>query len=87
MTTRTIDCVECGESVPYGRLSCPNCGALLAAVRRTPPTAERPPAAPAYLIEPLPATSGVPTPATPPLPWPPLTASEPDADPDPELDA
>ena len=32
MTTKTIDCVECGESVPYGRLSCPACGALLASV-------------------------------------------------------
>lgn len=32
MTIKTIDCVECGESVPYGRLSCPACGALLASV-------------------------------------------------------
>lgn len=32
MTTKTIDCVDCGESVPYGRLSCPACGALLASV-------------------------------------------------------
>ena len=32
MTAKTIDCVECGESVSYGRLSCPACGALLASV-------------------------------------------------------
>ena len=32
MTTRTIDCAECGASVPYGRLSCPRCGSLLASV-------------------------------------------------------
>jgi len=30
--TKTIDCVECGKAVPYGRLSCPRCGALLASV-------------------------------------------------------
>jgi hypothetical protein len=38
---KTIGCVECGEAVPYGRLSCPVCGALLASVagaRRRPPT-------------------------------------------------
>lgn len=29
---KTIDCVECGETVPYGRLSCPACGTLLASV-------------------------------------------------------
>jgi hypothetical protein len=32
MTTKTIDCIDCGQSVPYGRLSCPACGALLASV-------------------------------------------------------
>jgi len=32
MAIKTIDCVECGESVPYGRLSCHACGALLASV-------------------------------------------------------
>jgi hypothetical protein len=32
MTVKTIDCVECGASVPYGRLSCRACGALLASV-------------------------------------------------------
>src|SRR6187549_2405816 len=30
--TKTLDCVECGASAPYGRLSCPSCGALLASV-------------------------------------------------------
>ena len=29
---KTIDCGDCGESVPYGRLSCPACGSLLASV-------------------------------------------------------
>ncbi|MEO8570333.1 MAG: hypothetical protein ABI553_01420 [Chloroflexota bacterium] len=32
MAIKTIDCVDCGASVPYGRLSCPGCGALLATV-------------------------------------------------------
>ncbi len=32
MTSRTIVCSDCGEAVPYGRLSCPSCGALLASV-------------------------------------------------------
>ncbi len=32
MTTKTIECIDCGESVPYGRLSCPACGTLLASV-------------------------------------------------------
>ena len=30
--TKTLECVECGASAPYGRLSCPSCGALLASV-------------------------------------------------------
>lgn len=30
--TKSIDCTECGAFVPYGRLSCPTCGALLASV-------------------------------------------------------
>ena len=32
MPARTIVCPDCGEAVPRGRLSCPACGALLAAV-------------------------------------------------------
>lgn len=64
---RTIDCMDCGASVPYGRLSCPACGGLVASVagaaprsaeRVRPaepiPTAERTPAAePARPAEPL----------------------------------
>ena len=54
-TTRKIRCTDCGEAVPYGRLSCPSCGTLLASVaggvapcadrrgrrRRTPTDADR----------------------------------------------
>lgn len=32
MSVKASACVECGEPVPYGRLSCPSCGALLASV-------------------------------------------------------
>jgi hypothetical protein len=32
MMTKTFECIECGASAPYGRLSCPSCGALLASV-------------------------------------------------------
>ena len=32
MTIKTMECTDCGESVPYGRLSCSACGALLASV-------------------------------------------------------
>jgi hypothetical protein len=43
MATRTVVCPECAEPVPYGRLACPSCGALLASVagvaRRTEPVA------------------------------------------------
>lgn len=31
-TARKIRCTDCGEAVPYGRLSCPSCGTLLASV-------------------------------------------------------
>ena len=37
MTIRTIECGECGTPVPSGRLACPSCGALLAAVAGAPP--------------------------------------------------
>jgi len=43
MAIKTVDCVECGAPVTYGRLSCPACGALLASVargRRAPVTPE-----------------------------------------------
>jgi hypothetical protein len=36
MVTRTVVCPDCGETVPYGRLSCPACGTLLAAVAGAP---------------------------------------------------
>lgn len=39
MTTKTIDCIDCGASVPYGRLSCPECGGLLASVGSRPAVA------------------------------------------------
>ena len=45
MTVKTIECVVCGESVPYGRLSCPACGALLASVSGGSRAAIRPVAA------------------------------------------
>lgn len=32
MATKTMVCPDCGEALPYGRLSCPNCGSLLASV-------------------------------------------------------
>ncbi|MFL5680832.1 MAG: hypothetical protein ACJ77B_09560 [Chloroflexota bacterium] len=32
MATKTVVCPECGDPVTYGRLSCPTCGSLLAAV-------------------------------------------------------
>lgn len=60
---KTIECVDCGESVPYGRLSCPACGALLASVaggraRITPVgsiavSETAPSTAPATFVEPL----------------------------------
>jgi hypothetical protein len=37
--TKSIDCIDCGAFVPYGRLSCPTCGALLASVGGRPPMA------------------------------------------------
>jgi hypothetical protein len=36
MAIRTVVCPECDEPVPYGRLSCPACGSLLASVAGTP---------------------------------------------------
>ena len=66
---KTIDCGDCGESVPYGRLSCPACGALLASVtgpRRHAPLAETAPiarATPETLTAPEPVPVEVPEPA------------------------
>ena len=71
MATRIVVCPECGVPVPYGRLSCPECGSLLASVvgvsrRLTPITvAEAPLATPTYSAPPPP----FPLPAAPtPLP-------------------
>lgn len=58
MATRTVVCPECEEPVPYGRLSCPGCGALLASVAGNPRRAEPIPTAAA-------AVGGGPTPAAP----------------------
>lgn len=45
--TESLACRECGTEVPYGRLSCPGCGELLATVvgapRRAPPVSPAPP--------------------------------------------
>jgi hypothetical protein len=41
MTIKSIECADCGAPVPYGRLACPSCGALLAAVAGGPPPAVR----------------------------------------------
>ncbi len=48
-TTRKIRCTDCGETVPYGRLSCPSCGTLLASVAGA---ARSAPAAPAVAAVP-----------------------------------
>ena len=42
MTMRTIDCMDCGASVPYGRLSCPACGGLVASVAGATPRSAEP---------------------------------------------
>ncbi len=96
MTSKTIDCVDCGESVAYGRLSCPACGALLASVAG----AHRPPAwivtAPGQAVvtvaEPEPVVAIVPGPEPEPEP---IAESEPvaevearaEADPGPDVEA
>jgi hypothetical protein len=52
MTTESIVCGTCAAAVPYGRLSCPSCGELLATVsggRRVASAAVAPPATPAVL--------------------------------------
>jgi hypothetical protein len=79
VTTKTIECVECGGAVPYGRLSCPDCGALLAAVSRSngsaapsaPPPGD-PPVPPAYLIDPAAPILAQPEAEPWQAPWPPI---------------
>lgn len=74
---KTIECVDCGESVPYGRLSCPACGALLASVARGRAPVVRVAAPAEPLLPDLPASVVV-EPLFPDLPtetpslWPPL---------------
>jgi len=46
MSTRKIRCTDCGEAVPYGRLSCPSCGTLLASVSGAVRTQPAPPVDP-----------------------------------------
>lgn len=61
MAVRATECTECGTTVPYGRLSCPSCGELLASVagsaRRLTSLAEGlPAAAPEQMAGPTPTT-------------------------------
>lgn len=56
MAARTVVCPECSEKLPYGRLSCPACGSLLAAVTGGPVRAVAPqPSPPAAVPAPGPA--------------------------------
>ena len=86
MTTKTRECLECGEPVPDGRLSCAACGALVAAVSRsrraTKPSTKpstKPPTDPpaAYLIDPAAPTNHDPELEAWTAPWPPLEVPEP----------
>lgn len=54
MAARTVECPECSETLPYGRLSCPACGSLLAAVAGGRARAVAPPAPPAAVPAPEP---------------------------------
>ena len=82
MTTMAMRCVECGEPVRSGRLSCPACGALLASVSRPNESmapGERPADAAADRIDPAPAAAvGLETDLSRgPLSWPPPEPAEP----------
>jgi hypothetical protein len=50
LAARTVVCPECSETLPYGRLSCPACGSLLAAVTGGRARAVPPPVAPAVVM-------------------------------------
>jgi hypothetical protein len=52
MSSQSIVCVSCGAAVPYGRLSCPACGELLASVAGAPRIAR------AAVAEPAPKRAG-----------------------------
>lgn len=84
MLRKTNDCFECGESVPYGRLTCSACGSLLASVaggRGQPEAVATPPAVSATPADPIaPLTAGdafaraeAPRHESLRSPWPPLT--------------
>ena len=62
MTATSIVCRECGSPVPYGRLSCPSCGELLASVAgaRPPGAPVTTPAAPASPSRSAPPAKAVP---------------------------
>jgi hypothetical protein len=65
MTASTIVCGSCSGEVPYGRLSCPNCGELLASVVGGRVAAASMPAAPEpapVVPEPSPAVPAAPPP-------------------------
>jgi hypothetical protein len=77
MATRIVVCPECGVPVPYGRLSCPECGSLLASVvgvsrRVTPVTVAEAAVASSTFVAPPP----FPLPAVP-LPLPPIAPPSP----------
>lgn len=71
MAVRSIECSACGMEVPYGRLSCPSCGELLASVAGVsrPLTWVAPDATPAaaspMVATPMVATPGAYVPPTP----------------------
>lgn len=90
MAIKTIDCVDCGASVPDGRLSCPACGALLTPVvvqahlrGRPKVTRQRPPAPVAAQPESSAEAAHEPhAPASPAREPDPATSSAPEPEPD-----
>jgi hypothetical protein len=70
MATQTVVCPECAEPLPYGRRSCPACGALLASVAAGSVEPENGPD-PDERAEPAPAPE--PAPPSPTWPEPPAT--------------
>ena len=83
MVAESLACPSCAESVPPGRLSCPHCGTVLAAVARrvevvdaVPPghndheTPALEPEPEPYVRWPMPATQAPPVEAAPPVPVP-----------------
>ena len=71
MVAESLACPSCAESVPPGRLSCPHCGTVLAAVaRRVDETPALEPEPGPYAPWPMPATQGLPVEAAVPSPVP-----------------